>query len=150
MDPDRGEDELAKSQYHDTFEAVRRPGDTRTAEEWFRVAFEGASIPLRWFMLVGWRGVLLLRIRSLSDRRNILGWPIMQSEPDSSQLQLESPLMTSTLGLHLEESKACWTTNVHYNNRLGKALWALAGPIHRKVVPARLKAAATPSKDSRR
>jgi hypothetical protein len=42
--------------YRDAFEVPTSSTDTRTPEQWARAVFESAPSPVRWFLLLGWRG----------------------------------------------------------------------------------------------
>ncbi len=48
--------------YRDAFEVPTDRTDTRTPEQWARAVFESAPRKSRWFLLLGWRGVLGLRL----------------------------------------------------------------------------------------
>src|SRR5579875_3626765 len=87
--------------YKDMFEVSIPDTDTRTAEQWVRAIFEDAPRPVRWFLLLGWRGVLGLRLGPRTSPDHILGWPIVTREPDAVCLKLHSTLLKSQLPLNL-------------------------------------------------
>lgn len=129
--------------YRDRFE-VSIPGtDTRTAEQWLRAVFEEAPRPVRWFLLLGWRGVLGLQLGPRPSPDHILGWRIASREPEDVRLELHSALMNAQLALHLSSSTAIWRTNVFYTKPLARPLWAVVGVIHRQIVPYLLGRAAS-------
>jgi hypothetical protein len=130
------------SAYHDSFHQVRSAGDQRSALDWFRAAFEGAPRPMRWVLVVGWRAVLLLRLDGGTSPLSVLGWRVTRSDDTTAQLGADSPLMTAVLTLNLRDRDVEWTTDVSFRNRAGRILWALSGPLHRVVVPHRLRRAA--------
>jgi hypothetical protein len=129
--------------YADRFEVAISRMDTRTAEQWYRTAFEEAPHPIRWFLLLGWRRVLGLRLGPRSSPDYILGWRIASREPREVRLELHSTLMMAQLTLHLANSTAVWSTHVVYMHPLARPLWAAVGVIHRQMVPYLLKRAAS-------
>jgi hypothetical protein len=129
--------------YRDMFEVPISSADTRTSEQWFRAIFEDAPPPVRWFLLLGWRGVLGLRLRPRPSPDYILGWRIASREPDEVRLELHSAFMKVQLALRLSNSKAVWSTNVYYTRPLARPLWAAVGVIHRRMVPYLLGRAAS-------
>jgi Protein of unknown function (DUF2867) len=121
--------------YREGFEVSLSPTDTRSAEEWSRSVFEEAAPPVRWFLLVGWRAVLGLRLGPRPSPDHVLGWRIVSSEPDRIRLELRSSLMTSTLKLVVSGSTVVLATNVHYAGSTARVLWTALGPVHRTVLP---------------
>jgi hypothetical protein len=129
--------------YEDRFEVAISPMDARTAEQWFRAVFEDAPRPPRWFLQMGWRGVLGLRLGPRSSPACILGWWIASKRPEEVRLELHSSLMRAQLTLHLSSPVAVWRTHVLYTHPLARPLWAVAGVIHRRMVPFLLRRAAS-------
>lgn len=129
--------------YRDMFEVLIPSTDTRTSEQWLRAVFEDAPRPVRWFLLLGWWGVLGLRLGPRPSPDHILGWRIASREPDEVRLELHSVLMNAQLALHLSSSTAVWSTNVSYRRPLARPLWAAVGVIHRQMVPYLLGRAAS-------
>jgi hypothetical protein len=129
--------------YKDMFEVSIPDTDTRTAEQWVRAIFEDAPRPVRWFLLLGWRGVLGLPLGPRTSPDHILGWPIVIREPDAVRLELHSALLKSQLELHLSGASAVWSTCVYYTRPLARPLWAAVGVIHRQMVPRLLGRAAS-------
>lgn len=129
--------------YRDRFEVAIPRTDTRTAEQWLRTVFEDAPRPVRWFLLLGWRGVLGLRVGPRPSPDHILGWLIVSKEPEEVRLELHSALMKAQLTLHLSSSTAIWNTDVSYTQPLARPLWATVGVIHRQIIPSLLGRAAS-------
>lgn len=129
--------------YRDAFEVPIDKTDRRTAEQWLRAVFEDAPRPVRWFLLLGWRGVLGLRLGPRPSPDHILGWRIASREHDEVRLELHSALMKAQLTLRLSSSTAVWSTNVSYTQPLARSLWAAVGVIHRQIVPYLLGRAAS-------
>jgi hypothetical protein len=129
--------------YEDRFEVAISRMDARTAEQWFRTVFEDAPHPLRWFLLLGWRGVLGLHLGPRPSPDYILGWRIAAKKPEEVRLELHSAFMQAQLTLRLSSSLAVWRTHVLYTHPLARPLWAVAGVIHRRLVPYLLRRAAS-------
>jgi hypothetical protein len=58
-------------------------------------------------------------------------------------LELHSAFMTFQLLMRVVNSMAVLTTNVYYTRRLARPLWAVVGPIHRRMIPYLLGGAAS-------
>ncbi len=129
--------------YRDAFEVSTDKADTRTSEQWLRAVFEDAPRPMRWFLLLGWRGVLGLRLGPRPSPDHILGWRIASREPDEVHLELHSVFMHAQLFLHLSNLTAVWSTHVYYTRPLARPLWAAVGVIHRQMIPYLLGRAAS-------
>jgi Protein of unknown function (DUF2867) len=129
--------------YRDAFEVPTDRTDTRTPEQWARAVFESAPRPLRWFLLLGWRWVLGLRLGPRPSSDHVLGWRIVETSPEAVRLELRSALMTAHLILRVAGSTAVLITNVHYTQRLAHPLWTAAGLIHRQMIPYLLGRAAS-------
>lgn len=121
--------------YRDVFEVPTSSTDTRTPEQWARAVFEHAPRLVRWFLLLGWRWVLGLRLGPRASSDHVLGWRIASREPDAVRLELRSPFMTAQLILRVTSSTAVLTTNVSYTRRLAHPLWAAVSLIHRQMIP---------------
>jgi len=121
--------------YRDAFVVPLSSTDTRTPEQWARAVFESAPRPVRWFLLLGWRGVLGLRIGPRPSSDHVLGWRIAETSPEAVRLELRSALMTAHLILRVASSTAVLTTHVYYTRRLAHPLWAGVSLIHRQMIP---------------
>lgn len=129
--------------YVDAFEVPKLSTDTRTPEQWARAVFESAPRLVRWFLLLGWRWVLGLRLGPRPSPDHVLGWRIVSTEPDAIHLELRSALMVARLILRVASSTTVWITNVHYTRSLARPLWTAVGLIHRKIIPYLLGRAAS-------
>lgn len=132
--------------YQVTFEVPTDKADTRTPEQWARALFEHAPLPVRWFLLLGWRWVLGLRLGPRSSSDHVLGWRIAETSPDAIRLELRSSFMTAQLILRVTSSMAVLTTHVYYTRPLARPLWAVVSLIHQQMVPYLLGRAATSSR----
>jgi len=89
----------------------------------------------RWFLLLGWQGVLGLRLGPRPWPDHVLGWRIAETSPEAVRLELRSALMTAHLILRVASSTAVLATNVYYTRRLAHPLWAGVSLIHRQMIP---------------
>lgn len=119
--------------YEDTFHVAT--GGPRSPEEWARAAFEGAPPPVRLFLLFGWRAVLGLRLGPRPSAEHVLGWRITNSGSETIHLTSRSPLMAAQLVMRVEGPGVTLSTHVSFEGRGGRPVWALVGPIHRRLIP---------------
>ncbi|MFI2241656.1 hypothetical protein [Streptomyces chrestomyceticus] len=110
-------------------------------DAWARIVFEEAPVALQRCLYAAWRGGLGLRLGPRSARRHVLGWPITATGPDSITLEAHSPLLTARNVLCVGGSFVTWSTFVHATGRTGRAVWAVAAPLHHQAVPLLLKRA---------
>jgi hypothetical protein len=121
--------------HHDTVTVPVGPGDHRTPEQWLRSAFEDAPGLLRAAITVGWRFGLLLRLTRGRSPGAVLGWPIVASDAAAVRVEAASVLMTARLVLRLTAGTAVMTTDVRFTRWPARLVWALALPVHRRLVP---------------
>ena len=122
--------------YADCFE-VRLPGpDERSAEEFTRSALEEAPWPVRGTVSIAHRYVLRLRLGPRSSPHHLFGWEICASEHDVVHLEARSPLLGrgAIVARRPDPGRAVLTTYVFFARpRLSRAVWAVTGPVHRRV-----------------
>jgi hypothetical protein len=131
--------------YADSFEIRVGEADSRSAEQFARSALEQAPWPVRWTIRTAHERLLGLRLGPRSSRDHVLGWQIVLSEPDVVQLGASSPLLGRgvIVGRRLDPRCTRITTFVFYSRpALGRVVWAIAGPLHRRVAPYLLERAA--------
>lgn len=122
----------------DYVSAFRLPADgarSRTPEQWAREVFEGAPGLLRRFLLLGWSGVLGLRLGPRPSPVHVLGWPVADSGPHAIVLEAHSPLLTARNVAVVHDTDVVWVTFVRFKRRTARAVWSLAAPLHHRVVP---------------
>jgi hypothetical protein len=83
----------------------------------------------------GWRFVLGLRLGDKRSPHSIAGWRIAGSGPDSVTLEARSRLLEARHTVVVRGSVVMVVTVVHFERRLGRALWAAAAPIHFRTIP---------------
>jgi hypothetical protein len=134
----------ADADYASAFEVRATDGDVRSPEQWARAVFEGAPRPLRWFVLLGWRGVLGLRLGPQASPKHVLGWRIVAGTSDEAlTLEAHSALMTARKTLLVDGSRVVLATFIHYERRWGRPLWSIVAPIHHRTEPYLLAHAAS-------
>jgi hypothetical protein len=117
-------------------------GDERSAELWAREAWEGASAPLQWFMLAGWRFVLGLRLGPRSSSEHILGWSITRRSPDETVCQLRSRFLSASNIFRRVNGRLVWSTHVTYYRPIARVIWLPVSLLHRPIVRIALRRAA--------
>src|SRR5204863_311929 len=94
------------------YEVAVAPDDLRSSEEWGRAAWENSPAALRWFMLVGWRLVLRLRLGPRSSPDQILGWRIVSRESDETVCHLRSSFLDAHNTFRKLDDQLVWSTFV--------------------------------------
>ena len=117
--------------------------DSRSAEDWARAAWEAAPFLVRWLIIVGWRVVLGLRLGPLHDPDHILGWPIVERDPEDVAVELSSRLLWARNAFSRWDDQLAWSTFVSYDTRLAKFVWLPVSLLHRPLVRYTLRRAAS-------
>jgi Protein of unknown function (DUF2867) len=128
-------EEISPADYICAFELPRPAANWRTAEQWSRAVFEGAPIPVRALLILGWRIALDLRLGPRKAKDHILGWRIRSAQPDLLVLEQDSYLITGHNVVQVDDTRVVWTTFVGYRNVLGRVAWALVVPFHIFTIP---------------
>ena len=119
--------------YADAFECA--PTESRTAEQWARATLEAGPRALLLFVGFGWRYVLRLRLGP-NDSDHVGGWPIVLRTPQTVVLELESGLLgRARLTFRVGPSSVSASTNVAYERPGARAIWWVAGLLHRRILP---------------
>jgi Protein of unknown function (DUF2867) len=137
------EDGLADPDYASSFAADCPQADGNTPEQWARSTLEGAPGFLRWFVLIGWKVVLRLRLQPRSAAGNIMGWRIRTTTPDAITLEVSSSLVAARKVLKVEQDRVTFTTYVWFERAQGRLLWSVIAPIHHRIEPLLLTLAAS-------
>lgn len=128
--------------YTDRFEAPIAAVHDRTPEQWARAVFEGPPRPLRGLLANGFRYGLGLRLGPRSSPEHVLGWEIIDRQPDSLTVESRSWFLTSRLVFRTEGSRLTQSTLVRYDKRIATVLWPPVSLLHRQIVPRLLQRAA--------
>jgi hypothetical protein len=107
-----------------------------------RATWEGAPRAVRWFLLTGWLAGLGLRLGPRPSPDHVLGWAIESATPAEIVLEARSWLIEGRNRVRVEGTRVRCTTDVRYERRLGRAVWALAVPIHLRMIRYLLERAA--------
>jgi hypothetical protein len=126
------------------YEVAIALGDVRSTEQWARAAWEGAPVPVQWFMLAGWRVVLGLPLGPRRSPDHILGWRIVARVPDETICQLRSRLVDAHNVFRKRDGALVWSTLVTYEGRAARVIWPPVSMLHRLLVRIALRRAATP------
>jgi Protein of unknown function (DUF2867) len=129
--------QLADPDYADAFEVRGSRPDGRTAEQFARAAIEGAPWLVRWTIRVAHRHVLRFRLGPDPSDDHVLGWRVVTREPDLIRLEAPAPLLRGTLVIQRVDPTCTRLTTSLFYIRPGAAriVWALAGPVHRRIAP---------------
>jgi Protein of unknown function (DUF2867) len=134
--------DLEEVAYSCAFEVSVPSANKHTAERWLRVIQEGAPAPLRYFIVTGWVVALGLRLELRSPSDHILGWRILHTSPSEVVVGVQGRALSARQVVQVDHATAVHTTVVHYNLGAARVLWAVAEPIHVRVIPHRLRRAA--------
>jgi hypothetical protein len=137
----RSRDDHPQSDYASAFELPLGDRKFLTPEQWARATFEGAPALLKAFMSAGWKNGLGLRLGPLTSPDHVQGWLIASSSADSITLEARSRLMVAQNVVVVGESTVVLVTFVHFIRRVGRVAWAVAVPIHNRVIPFLLRRA---------
>jgi Protein of unknown function (DUF2867) len=119
--------------YADTFE-ITVPEAGRTAEQWARSVFEGATLAVQRLLILWWR-VLGFQLGPRSSDQHVLGWRIVKNSPEVIVLQARSLAgFTGRLVLAPGGSRLVYGTFVRCDGLAAKALYLAAAPFHRLLV----------------
>jgi Protein of unknown function (DUF2867) len=125
--------------YTDSFTEELSLGDRRSPEQCARAIFEGAPPALRWFMLVGFRFGLGLRLGPRPSSEHVLGWSIVERGSNSVTVEARSWCLTSRLVFATGESRLSQSTYVRYDRPIARVIWPPVAVIHRRIVPRLVK-----------
>lgn len=129
--------------YCDSFATGRAGSDHRSAEDWYRAAFEESPAVFRNGLPVAWRSLLGLRMGPRPSPDHVLGWRKVSTEPTLAVYETQSVLVDANLVMRLEANRAVLSTFVHYTKpAIAGAIFVVAGPIHRAIIPYLLDRAA--------
>jgi hypothetical protein len=123
------------SGYASAFELAIGARRFLTPEQWARATFEGAPAPLKVFLTTGWKYGLGLALGARASPEHVLGWLISSSSSDSITLQARSRFLVAQNVVMVSDSTVVLATLVQFSGRTGRALWAVATPVHHRVIP---------------
>jgi hypothetical protein len=134
-------DAVAEPGYSKAWELPSPGAHALTPEQWVRTTWEDASGFLRWFLPIGWAGILRLRLGPRPSPDHILGWLISASDSGSITVEARSRLLTAYNIVVVNESCIVWVTLVRSDKRIAGPVWAVIEPTHRLLLSYALKRA---------
>jgi hypothetical protein len=93
-------------------------------------------------MVAGWRFVLGLRLGPRPSQDHILGWQIVERDPDRTVCQLHSILLTARNTFRKADGRFTWSTFVTYERPIARIIWPPVSVVHRILVRVSLRKAA--------
>jgi hypothetical protein len=135
--------ELGDYDYADSFQIDLNRPEERTPEEWMRAAIGGAHVAIKTTVGIAWRYLLRFDLDARAPRQ-LFGMPILESTPKLAHMSGDSPLLVGHLiGRRDGPTRISLTTALIFKQRrLASAVWATAGPAHRRIAPYLLERAA--------
>jgi hypothetical protein len=110
-----------------------------TPEQWARAMF--GDVPGVAERLI-WRGLLGLRLSRGRSPGTVAGWQIGKRGDGWIRLDAASWFLTANLLVQTADGRVSLVTFLHYDRRLGHAVWPPLSAIHRRLVPGLLRDAA--------
>ncbi|WP_138733040.1 DUF2867 domain-containing protein [Modestobacter excelsi] len=110
-----------------------------TPEQWARAMFGDVPSPAEQLI---WRGVLGFRLSRGRSPATVGGWRIGGRGTDWIRLETASWFLSATMLVQTGDDAVTWTTCLRFDRLLGRAVWAPASAVHRRLVPGVLRAAA--------
>lgn len=135
----------ASYDYADAFAVELLPDDRRTAQQFARDCLDRSPLPLRVLLTVAHRWVLGFP-RPTGER--VLMFGVLAADEDLIHLEARSRRLHGVLvGRRVAPGQVVVTSYVGYPTPgLSRLLWAVVGPVHRRVAPVLLaRAAGRPS-----
>jgi hypothetical protein len=128
---------LSRIDYADRFSL--RTEVTTTPEQWARAMFGDVPSPAEQLI---WRGVLGFRLSQGPSPTTVGGWRIGGRGTDWIRLETASWSLGADMLVQAGGGAVAWTTCLRFDRLLGRAVWAPASAVHRRLVPGVLRAAA--------
>jgi hypothetical protein len=132
--PVRAIDPLTDPDYTDSFEVDMSGAKPRSPEQWARATFEDAPVAMRWFLLLGWRVGLGLRLGPLRSPDHVQGWHIADRATSSVILELQSWFLNCHLVFWLDDTRLVFSSSIRYERKIGAVIWPPVSIIHRRAV----------------
>jgi hypothetical protein len=139
---------LPSVEYADAFVVRVAGAPDWTAEHWARTVLEGAPAGHRSALRRGWTA---LGLTEVTGPQSILGWQIRHADPDTVLIGRASRIgMPGELLFTRRPDGVSFSTLVHHQTVLTRALWAAVRPGHVRTVSALLARAGRAARESAR
>lgn len=122
--------------YADMFTVTTDGEDDATAEQWARVALEGASPKARFLI---WQVACGLRLEPSPSPTNVAGWVIDGRGDGWIRLAAASWFMTTQAVVTTTDDTLSVALLVHYHRPVGALLWPPLSVGHRRAMPQLLR-----------
>ena len=122
---------MAEPDYVDLFTGSAPGAADQSAEEWARVALEGASPTARFII---WQVLCGLRLDTQPSPTRVAGWNIADSGDDWIRLEAASWFMSCEAVVRVEDDRLSVALLVHYD-RGGAMIWPVLSIGHRRAMP---------------
>jgi hypothetical protein len=120
--------------YADAFVADIDSAPGRTGEQWAREIFEGAPTATRRALRWGWLA-LGLELGPTRSKRLVFGWEVRHRTPEFALLGIRSRLgFAAEVLCERRQQSVLFASFVHQENPTGRAICAVAAPVHRQAV----------------
>jgi len=129
--------DLSAVDYADRFALDTAPPGT--PDEWARAMF--GDRPVFTERLI-WEGLLRLRLRPDAGPEVVAGWSVGARGEDWIRMEARSPHLVARIHVQVDAGGAAVTTAMHYLDRRGARTWSALAPIHQRLAPLMLRAAA--------
>jgi hypothetical protein len=103
----------------------------RRPEEWIRLAVE--AMPALFAAVRGAHRMLGLRLAPATSQEHVIGWDVACSDDDQAVLVNTGVLGSPRIVGLTPPGRIVLATLIEFNGRRGRALWAVAAPVHRAV-----------------
>jgi hypothetical protein len=131
--------------YEVEFRIVVPEAASRSAEKWVRGVFEEAPRRWRWFLLVGWTAITC-RLRPRRSPSRVLGWRVEESSHDVAVIAVRAWIgLTSRIVVSVDADTVTLGSFVEFSGpteAIARIVWAMTIPLHERVLPHLLTAAA--------
>ncbi len=121
--------------YTDTFQ-VPVAGGPAGAEQWARRTLEEGPVAFRWFLTAGWRWVLRMQLGPRPSADHVQGWEIAHASAETVVLAVRSAVLgPARLVFRTDGELLQVATVLRYDQPGARHIWAVAGLLHRRVLP---------------
>ena len=122
---------LSAPDYWDCFR-VPAGAFTERPRAWASAALAGAD---GLFGSLVWSGLLGFDLAPSGTPRTLGGWTVETDTSTTLGLTADGGRMSGRMDFSRVGDHMAWTTMLVFHGRVGAAIWAVAGPVHRQLAP---------------